>query len=122
MNLTQSENDFSCFLGGTIFLFLEGENYFFGNDFFLRTIFLLTGVILAVLEKMSLLPEFYSEGHEAKNGTVSAGYQNFLICIEMFFGALALKHAFPHHVSCWIESTRVSFSSHLDLPGMFQQW
>lgn len=49
---------------------------------------------------MSLLPEFYSEGHEAKNGTVSAGYQNFLICIEMFFGSLALKHAFPHQVIC----------------------
>ena len=66
----------------------------------MQLFFFTTGVILAVLEKMSLLPEFYSEAHEAKNGTVSAGYQNFLICIEMFFGALALKHAFPHHVSC----------------------
>lgn len=56
------------------------------------------GVILAVLEKMSLLPEFYAEGHEGTSGTVSAGYQNFLICIEMFFGALALRHAFPHHI------------------------
>lgn len=56
------------------------------------------GVILAVLEKMSLLPEFYAEGHERTSGTVSAGYQNFLICIEMFFGALALRHAFPHHI------------------------
>ena len=56
------------------------------------------GVILAVLEKMSLLPEFYAEG-KASAGTVSAGYQNFLICIEMFFGSLALRHAFPHHVS-----------------------
>jgi len=58
------------------------------------------GVILAVLEKMSLLPEFYAEGHDkpGSSGTVSAGYQNFLICIEMFFGSLALRHAFPHHI------------------------
>ena len=28
-------------------------------------------------------------------GTVAAGYQNFLICIEMFFAAIALKYAFP---------------------------
>ena len=28
-------------------------------------------------------------------GTVSAGYQNFLICIEMLFAAIALRYAFP---------------------------
>ena len=28
-------------------------------------------------------------------GAVSAGYQNFLICIEMFFAAIALRYAFP---------------------------
>merc|ERR1719443_2848969 len=28
-------------------------------------------------------------------GTVSAGYQNFLICIEMFFAAIMMKFAFP---------------------------
>ena len=32
-------------------------------------------------------------------GTISAGYQNFLICIEMFFAAIALKYAFPISVS-----------------------
>ena len=26
-----------------------------------------------------------------KPGTISAGYQNFLICIEMFFAAVAMK-------------------------------
>merc|ERR1711934_1278605 len=26
---------------------------------------------------------------------ISAGYQNFLICIEMFFAAIALRYAFP---------------------------
>ena len=57
------------------------------------------GVILSILEKMSLLPQFYEEGGRESAGTVSAGYQNFLICIEMFFGALLLRLAFPHHVS-----------------------
>merc|ERR1719195_2296470 len=28
-------------------------------------------------------------------GTISAGYQNFLICIEMLFAAVAMKYAFP---------------------------
>merc|ERR1719232_2270182 len=28
-------------------------------------------------------------------GTISAGYQNFLVCIEMFFAAIALRYAFP---------------------------
>ena len=30
-----------------------------------------------------------------RSGTVSAGYQNFLICIEMLFAAIALRYAFP---------------------------
>ncbi|XP_013793135.2 transmembrane protein 184B-like [Limulus polyphemus] len=34
----------------------------------------------------------------ASVGTVSAGYQNFLVCIEMFFASLALRYAFPYHV------------------------
>jgi len=56
------------------------------------------GVILAVMEKLDLLPEFYSEGVKASAGTVSAGYQNFLICIEMLFASFALRYAFPHHI------------------------
>ena len=30
---------------------------------------------------------------------MAAGYQNFLICLEMFFAAIALKYAFPISVS-----------------------
>lgn len=29
---------------------------------------------------------------------MSAGYQNFLICIEMLFAAIALRYAFPYQV------------------------
>lgn len=31
-------------------------------------------------------------------GTVAAGYQNFIVCIEMFFAAVALRHAFTYKV------------------------
>lgn len=56
------------------------------------------GVILAVLEKANLLPEFYASGAKASTGTVSAGYQNFLICVEMLFASLALRYAFPYQI------------------------
>lgn len=50
------------------------------------------GVILAVLEKTAILPALpYSNA-----GTVAAGIQNFLICIEMVAAAIALRYAFPH--------------------------
>merc|ERR1711909_41150 len=32
---------------------------------------------------------------QTEAGTWAAGYQNFLICIEMFFAAIAMKYAFP---------------------------
>lgn len=41
---------------------------------------------------------FTWDGERASAGTVSAGYQNFLICIEMFFASLALRYAFPYQV------------------------
>lgn len=53
------------------------------------------GVALAVLEKADVISPL-APGTAA--GTVSAGYQNFLICIEMFFAAVALRYAFPHRV------------------------
>ena len=31
-------------------------------------------------------------------GTVAAGIQNFLICVEMFFAAIALRYAFPYQI------------------------
>ncbi|XP_049860403.1 transmembrane protein 184B isoform X1 [Schistocerca gregaria] len=57
------------------------------------------GVLLAVLEKAEVIdPIVNTNGSQASAGTVSAGYQNFLICIEMFFAAVALRYAFPYQV------------------------
>ena len=56
------------------------------------------GVLLAILEHLCyILPVYDEHGNVEKltAGTVAAGYQNFLICIEMFFAAIALKYAFP---------------------------
>lgn len=57
------------------------------------------GVALAILEKADIIsPIIDSNGTRTSAGTVSAGYQNFLICIEMFCAAVALRYAFPHRV------------------------
>ena len=56
------------------------------------------GVLLAILETMGyILPMCDEEGKKVtlNPGTISAGYQNFLVCIEMFFAAIALRYAFP---------------------------
>jgi len=56
------------------------------------------GVLLAILEQMEfIVPVKGPDGKtiELSPGTVSAGYQNFLICIEMLFAAIALRYAFP---------------------------
>jgi len=55
------------------------------------------GFLLAIFEKMELITPITSDDGvtQTKSGTVSAGYQNFLICIEMFFAAIALRYAFP---------------------------
>ena len=56
------------------------------------------GVVLAILESIGyILPMCSEDGHSIllQPGAISAGYQNFLICIEMFFAAIALKFAFP---------------------------
>ena len=55
------------------------------------------GVVLAVLEKINLIQPLASDDGKVMTeaGTVSAGYQNFLICIEMFFAAILMKFAFP---------------------------
>jgi len=58
-----------------------------------------TGVMLAIFEKAKVIGPLYDEdGSPMEAGTISAGYQNFFICIEMFFAAIALKYAFPIHV------------------------
>merc|ERR1712001_655326 len=56
------------------------------------------GVMLAILEHLGYILPVIDEkgkGETLTAGTVAAGYQNFLICIEMFFAAVALKYAFP---------------------------
>ncbi|KAM8707590.1 hypothetical protein ACLKA7_014682 [Drosophila subpalustris] len=57
------------------------------------------GVGLAILEKAQVIsPIVDSAGNVTTAGTVSAGYQNFFICIEMLFAAIALRYAFPYQV------------------------
>jgi len=55
------------------------------------------GFLLAVLEKAGTIQPINSDDGkiQTRSGTVSAGYQNFFICIEMFFAAVALRYAFP---------------------------
>lgn len=58
-----------------------------------------TGVGLAILEKAEVIsPIVDSNGATTSAGTVSAGYQNFFICLEMLFAAIALRYAFPYQV------------------------
>lgn len=48
-------------------------------------------------------PVYDGNGHEViGRGTVAAGYQNFLICIEMFFAAICLRFAFG--VSAYVDA------------------
>ncbi|XP_043957716.1 transmembrane protein 184ba isoform X2 [Gambusia affinis] len=56
------------------------------------------GMLLAILEKCGAIPQINSPEVSVGEGTVAAGYQNFIICIEMFFAALALRHAFTYQV------------------------
>ena len=72
----------------------------FGNDLRKRFHPTISGVILAILEHAGVISPIYSNDGEqtAGVGTVSAGYQNFFICIEMFFASFALRFAFPHSV------------------------
>ncbi|XP_033975844.1 transmembrane protein 184ba [Trematomus bernacchii] len=56
------------------------------------------GMLLAILEKCGAIPQINSLEVSVGEGTVAAGYQNFIICVEMFFAALALRHAFTYKV------------------------
>lgn len=59
-----------------------------------------TGVGLAILEKAGAISRIVDDnGATTSAGTVSAGYQNFLICVEMLFAAIALRYAFPYQVN-----------------------
>ncbi|XP_055339457.1 transmembrane protein 184B-like [Paramacrobiotus metropolitanus] len=56
------------------------------------------GVVLAILEKAEVISGFGQGNNHVGPGTVSAGYQNFLICIEMLFASIALWFAFPYDI------------------------
>jgi len=55
------------------------------------------GVTLAVLERLTIVEDLIdSKGTtETHSGTVAAGFQNFLICVEMFVASIAMRYAFP---------------------------
>lgn len=67
------------------------------------------GVSLAILEKINILKP-YTE--DAVPGAVAAGYQNFLICIEVFFAAIALRYAFPYEIYSYGDSYGRSVTMH----------
>lgn len=52
------------------------------------------GVLLAIFEKAGVIRTY----HDISAGTIAAGYQNFVVCIEMFFAAIALRYAFPYSI------------------------
>ncbi|XP_049615148.1 transmembrane protein 184ba isoform X2 [Syngnathus scovelli] len=56
------------------------------------------GVFLAIMERCGAIPQIDSVEVSVGKGTVAAGYQNFIICIEMFFAALILRFAFTYKV------------------------
>lgn len=57
------------------------------------------GMLLAILEKCGVIPEVQIiDGKTVGAGTVAAGYQNFIICIEMLFASIALRYAFTCQV------------------------
>ncbi|VVC40889.1 Hypothetical protein CINCED_3A017429 [Cinara cedri] len=93
-----------CTIKSVIFLsFWQGNIPFVARTLLMvnrnNRYFSFKGVLLAVLEKAKFIdPVIDSSGQPTSAGTVSAGYQNFLICIEMLFAALALRAAFPYEV------------------------
>lgn len=67
------------------------------------------GMVLAILERCGVIPNaLFIDGQEVGAGTVAAGWQNFIICIEMFFAAIALRYAF----TCTVYQEKKS-----DVPG-----
>ncbi|XP_063790668.1 transmembrane protein 184A [Pseudophryne corroboree] len=57
------------------------------------------GMLLAILERCGAIPEVQIiNGKPVGAGTVAAGYQNFIISIEMLFAAISLRYAFTCQV------------------------
>ncbi|KER23169.1 hypothetical protein T265_08900 [Opisthorchis viverrini] len=72
------------------------------------------GVILAILEKFEVIPALPN----TNAGTVAAGIQNFLICIEMFAASVVFRFAFPSELySSGLASSDLGYDS---LKGGFQ--
>lgn len=62
-----------------------------------------------MLEKGGVISSIVdSAGNSTNAGTVSAGYQNFFICIEMLFAAVALRYAFPYQVCELFPETHIT--------------
>jgi len=88
-----------CHSGKVTFKIKHLQIYTLSDKWQLQQILFYAGVLLAILEKASVIsPVINSLGQSTSAGTVSAGYQNFLICIEMLFAAIALRYAFPYQV------------------------
>ncbi|XP_014386472.1 PREDICTED: transmembrane protein 184A [Myotis brandtii] len=57
------------------------------------------GMLLAILERCGVIPEVQgTDGSRVGAGTLAAGYQNFIICVEMLFASVALRYAFTCQV------------------------
>lgn len=67
------------------------------------------GVMLVILEKINVLKPY---NEDAVPGAVAAGYQNFFICIEMFFAAIALRYAFPYEIYSYGDTYGRSVTMH----------
>ncbi|XP_042827571.1 transmembrane protein 184A isoform X2 [Panthera tigris] len=64
------------------------------------------GMLLAILEKCGVIHEAQViDGSKVGAGTLAAGYQNFIICIEMLFASIALRYAFTVQVYAEKESS-----------------
>lgn len=72
-------------------------------------------MLLAILEKCGAIPQINSPEVSVGEGTVAAGYQNFIICVEMFFAALALRHAFTYKV--YMDKTLDSQGDQMETEG-----
>lgn len=79
----------------------------------------LPGMLLAILEKCGAIPKIHSARVSVGEGTVAAGYQDFIICVEMFFAALALRHAFTYKVYA---DKRLDEQGMRQGPGADPQW
>lgn len=49
------------------------------------------GVALAILGELKIIAPIHSPSGKLAAGTVAAGWQNFLICLEMLLASIALR-------------------------------